>query len=421
MAERRARVLRVAVVDEGRITAERLVGRGEAVVAGDGRGGTWALPALPAGTRVIEPAEGGWVVCADPRIVGRITRADGALEVRGEAPVPLSEVDRGKLRIGAATLLFQLVDPPRARPVGPIRSGEFRPRLLREGDPLFVGFLGVWTALGVALAILAWGTEPPAPTVDAPPRALRQLVMRDPAPLPPETRVVLAPPVAPAPAPKVSPPTRADAPAKGDPGPDPGPKSKEELERSSALLSVLGSRNGRRDKIVQEVWADRTGLGSPDEVLKQAGSASAEGSPGTRTERARGGEAEEGGEIARLGGGRVEGVGIELVVRADLAPDAGTVAALGDAAAIRAEIAEQARSLAYCYEKQLKASPGLSGRLEVGWRVAGGRVVGVPTVVADTSGDPALAACVTAKIRAWTFPADVEGELSWPFLFQRKG
>jgi hypothetical protein len=87
---------------------------------------------------------------------------------------------------------------------------------------------------------------------------------------------------------------------------------------------------------------------------------------------------------------------------------------------VKATVAKFSGQLQYCYEKQLKVTPTLEGRIEVGWQVAGGAVTGKPFVISNTSNDAELAECVIQKIRRWTFPADVEGEMSYPFLFQLK-
>lgn len=53
--------------------------------------------------------------------------------------------------------------------------------------------------------------------------------------------------------------------------------------------------------------------------------------------------------------------------------------------------------------------------------VADERVVaGTPQVVADTVGDSQLSACVLERIAAWRFPPNVEGAMSYPFLFQQE-
>jgi len=68
----------------------------------------------------------------------------------------------------------------------------------------------------------------------------------------------------------------------------------------------------------------------------------------------------------------------------------------------------------------LKVDPTLEGRVEVGWAVSAGTVTGAPYIIANTTGNAELADCVMKKIRRWEFPADVEGDVSWPFAFKPK-
>lgn len=53
----------------------------------------------------------------------------------------------------------------------------------------------------------------------------------------------------------------------------------------------------------------------------------------------------------------------------------------------------------------------------MGWYVAGGEVEGL-TIVLNTTRDDALGDCIKNKIRRWQFPEDVEGDVSWPFVFK---
>lgn len=82
--------------------------------------------------------------------------------------------------------------------------------------------------------------------------------------------------------------------------------------------------------------------------------------------------------------------------------------------------ARTAGQLKACYERRLKVDPTLEGRIEVQWSVGDGVVVDKPTVTANSTNDAELADCVVKRIGRWTFPADVEGEMSYPFLFQLK-
>ncbi len=75
--------------------------------------------------------------------------------------------------------------------------------------------------------------------------------------------------------------------------------------------------------------------------------------------------------------------------------------------------------LKYCYDKRLLANPSLSGRVEIGWSLAGGAVEGL-YIVTNSTGDQDLAQCVMNKIRRWKFPSDMVGDVSFPFVFTAK-
>ena len=72
--------------------------------------------------------------------------------------------------------------------------------------------------------------------------------------------------------------------------------------------------------------------------------------------------------------------------------------------------------LGYCYEAQWRLDPEVSGTVSLEWTVRDGRVVGMPILVANSTGSEALAACVQQKVRRWTFDG-FDGELSdsWHF------
>lgn len=71
----------------------------------------------------------------------------------------------------------------------------------------------------------------------------------------------------------------------------------------------------------------------------------------------------------------------------------------------------------YCYDQRLKALPGLQGRVEVDFTVGRGRVLSA-AVFLNSTGDQALADCIVGKIERWRFPAELETEVTYPFLFR---
>jgi len=72
-----------------------------------------------------------------------------------------------------------------------------------------------------------------------------------------------------------------------------------------------------------------------------------------------------------------------------------------------------------CYEKELKADPGLMGTVIVAWTVSPtGSVTGV-YVIANSTGNGDLEGCVKKKIGDWRFPASdgASVDIEYPFKF----
>ncbi len=111
-----------------------------------------------------------------------------------------------------------------------------------------------------------------------------------------------------------------------------------------------------------------------------------------------------GGGAASSGGGRA------------VAYEAGPTIGEDDVIAVVRKKKGQVKS---CYEKELKADPGLMGTVIVSWTVSPqGSVSGV-RVVANSTGNRDLESCVTRKISDWSFPASngASVDIEYPFKF----
>ena len=98
---------------------------------------------------------------------------------------------------------------------------------------------------------------------------------------------------------------------------------------------------------------------------------------------------------------------------ADLGSDARSNASL------LAVVRRYAAGIQFCYENELKRSPGLRGKLVFSLTIdAAGRVTDV-RVVEDGLGAGAVAECALAQIRDWSFPAVERGITTFraPFVF----
>lgn len=93
----------------------------------------------------------------------------------------------------------------------------------------------------------------------------------------------------------------------------------------------------------------------------------------------------------------------------------------GDPRLVTDNIARQMPRIQECYSTELRSSPTLSGRVEVEFRVAKGRVV-TARVGQNTTGSTTLAACVMRQVKGLSFPSTVQAmDVVFPFLFALGG
>ena len=77
----------------------------------------------------------------------------------------------------------------------------------------------------------------------------------------------------------------------------------------------------------------------------------------------------------------------------------------------------------YCYEKQLKRNPELSGKVKVQFTILGSGRVGEVQALEDTMGEPAVAQCIVSRVKRWRFPKPDGGSVTvaFPFVFSPSG
>lgn len=436
--QRQNKVLRIGIIQDGKIVQERLVKANEPVTVGDSSKNTFVIPKsslTSSSFTLFKPSGKGYVLQFTDAMKGKISAGGAvvALQKAAEDPqvtrkdgvclLPLTDQDRGKIQIDSVTVLFQFVAPPPPKAAKPIQQLDFRPRLLAEDDPVFIGFLGVWSALGLVLAIWVWTVDAEPVTLDDIPDEYVKLLVEPP-------KVEDPPPVE-APDPDASGPEKeVETEAQQDmkAAKTQGQKAKAEAARKSELinnskllLKLIGTTGDSSNGVVANLWSDQEqGIGDVNSALQSTAGATTNAGDATRVGNAGGNGAAGIGELGSIGGGQGGDAAVKVVVKPKVSTGSGSVAATGDENQVKATVNKFAGQLQYCYEKQLKVVPTLEGRIEVGWAVKGGVVTGKPFVMSNTTNDAELADCVTQKIRRWTFPADVEGDMSYPFLFQLK-
>lgn len=438
------KLLRVGVIQNGRIVEEHHVRRDNVTIGSDARN-TIVLPSAddrPARFSLLENQGQQFQLVIDAGMQGRVNlgssdvdfdalRAQGVATRRGDLFVlPLQETARGKVELGDVTLFFQFVAPPpeEAKPVLP---ADIRVSRWKTMDRVFFGILAASLFIhfsGAALIISADAPREAELALDElDDRFVRAIIPQRPQETP---RVADS---GPGEAPKDDKKAdeakdAADKPA-SKPAGDASERRAEVVKKVSGkgLLKILGSNGGG-----QGAFADVLGgaSGGGDIAAALAGA----GGVGVATEASVGGTGPRGGgtgrvtgigEVGTQGGGKVDlGTKKEAQVQGrvqDAAPDVESSDV--DRAALARYVRSRLKSIQSCYEKELKRNPTLKGKVVVRFVIKPSGRAGEVEIEENTLGSEAVGSCIRTTIRNWAFPfkPDSDTAVSYPFVFSPAG
>ncbi len=444
------KVLRVGIIQGGRILEEHLVQRDHVSIGTDGKN-TIVLPEtelLPARFILLENKGGQYQLVFDEWMKGRVNlgssdvdfatlRKQGLAQQRGDLfALPLQESARGKVELGDdVTLFFQFVQPPPAD-ARPTLPADVQGSVWKTMDRVFFGVLAASLLLHFSGAAIILSRETPK----EPELALDELHDRF-------VRANILPPKAPEPArvevaqasdggkdekkgeDKKDP--GADKPAsEAKPAGDAAAKRAEAVKKvaSKGLLKILGSSGPGGGGAFADVLGGSTGGGDIAEALAGAGGV------GVATEASVGGTGPRGGgtgsvssigEVGTSGGGKVDlGAKKEVEVKGQVRDSTPEVdSADVDRDALTRYVKARIKSVQSCYEKELKRNPNLKGKLVVRFTILPTGRTGDIDIEEDTLGNDAVGACIRAYIRSWVFPFKPGDEVPvvYPFLFSPAG
>ena len=443
------RVIRLGVLQEGKIVLERRLDPGETLTVGAGPRATVRCTgaSLPRRHALIEAHRGRYRLRVPRGLQGKLSSGGQVLSLdqlrqrppsgRGRWDFELDDTARGSIRVGDLTLLFQLVQAPPIA-LGQLEKLDFRPSLISDDDPVFMGFLGLFTV--VAASFVAYTSTIATPELVGTMEDVRRFAsvvipapaLADPDPVVPDamvddglTREVAADTPEPDPEP-------TQAVAKNDRVPERPLTAEEaayqeaqrkedlraEVFANSRMLQLIGSRglstNGFLDpegafgeSLSVDLSDSKLPDGSADLVVhwKQGGgSGTSREDVGIQLDRL------EGGRAGVTGGAEV---GPTAVIRPDPhqpPPDS------PEATRVNARIKRYYPDIKTCYERRLKENPTLQGRIEIQWLVDGGSAQEI-YVVDNTTRDQELEDCIVHRMGFWQFDADIqEFSLSYPFV-----
>lgn len=454
------KVLRIAVIQAGKIIEERIVRTRETVTVGSSERNHFVIhgTGVPARFELFELSADEYVLNFTDAIVGRVgvaggvqdlaqARINGAAHNAGDHfQLPLTEHSRGRVVLAGTTLLFQFVQPapvqPRPRLPIAARSG-----VIRSIDWTFTALLAFTFMTMFGLVVYLENADYPLErSLASVPEDVAHLIFEEPPPPPPEEPVKVEKVEAPAP-------SKAEAPAPPAKASEPEPPAQKaqehaapdaaQAERTTRIAQetsqaaealIVGALGAQAGGALADVLAGGAVTGKAEDILAQAsGVGVAQGASGGTLRTRSGGSTGSGqtglGSLSRHGGaetteGQAEGKGVvERAIRGRT--EVGTGQDIGgsgefDASLVVQMIKNRIGAIRACYERELKRNPTLAGKVTVQFTIEPqGNVSGVK-VADNTTGEAAVGTCVANAVQRFRFNPGPQGgsvSFSYPFVF----
>lgn len=422
------KILRVAIVQGGKITEERHVRRPDSVSVGQDAKNTFVIPAsnLPPSFPVFDFRGTHYYLLFTERMDGRVRigakdldfaalRSQKLAQKRGSVyALQLDDSAKGKVSLGEVTLLFQFVPPPPA-PTRMALPPEFRGTLWTSLDHVFFAILAASVLLNFsAAACIALSAKPPDADV-----TLDEL--------PDRFAKLLVPPPVEAEKPKEEAKSeekveKKEVKKKEKPASDEARKAAiAQKVQSKGILKILGSSGGQG--ALKDLLGEGTGTQDVASALKGAqGGVVVATTGGVGGPRGGGAGSAAGiGDVGTAGGGNVS-----LGNKGD-ARVSGRVSAASpevdsadvDREALARYIKARLTAIRGCYEKELKRNPTLKGKVVVRFNITPAGRAGDIRIEENSVGSAEVGECIASLMRSWIFPFKPPDEVAvqYPFLF----
>jgi len=450
------KVLRIGLIQGGKIVEERIVRRRETVSIGTSEKNHFivANASLPSRFEIFQLVGNDYILNFTETMNGRVglpggvrqldelRRSGGARNAGSHFQIKLNDNSRGKVVVGDTTLLFQFVVPPPITP-RPQLPASARGGFVAAIDWLFTAFVvfAYMTFFGgiVYLENADWPIQQGLASI---PDSLAEMIFDEPEP-PPE-----------APPPEDTP--SDDTPVADDtPTTAPTEHARNDAASSQHAQDVAnaGASAEARARIAEEAGAQAEAMilgalgeggalndvlaggavtGNAEEVLAQASGVgvASSGTGGTLRSRSGGGGSGQAGGLGGLRGseaaGQAAGEGttvVERVIRGRINLEAGgDIGGSGDfdSSVVVRTIRTRIRAIQRCYETELRRNPTLAGKVTVQFTIVERGTVSGAHATENTTGSPAVASCVVDTISRFRFNPGPEGgsvNFSYPFVF----
>ena len=193
--------------------------------------------------------------------------------------------------------------------------------------------------------------------------------------------------------------------------------------RHVGVLAILTSKGGQG--VVQDVVSAANKIGDLDSVLSKMGGVETAkaGMDIAAIKKTRIGGAVASADIGSLGVGPGQQVSLGSKkirrVRASINLGGGRISGALAGEVIRGVVKRNISGVKYCYEKELKRNPKLSGKIVVLFTIGtDGRVIRA-RIQSTTMHNENVESCILRMVRRWRFPRPEKGSVtvSYPFIF----
>ncbi len=450
------KILRIGIIQGGRIVEERLVRKRENITIGQSAKNMFVVPSdvLPRHWLLFEVSGNRYIAHFSEGMDARIAvgsevislaqlRQTGKIQRKGPSFVlPLDERSRGKIVLGDMTILFQFVTPPPPQP-RPQLPASVRGSITSGVDWFFATIAGVSFLIHLLLVVYLRNVDwPRKPDIEEIPDRFVKMIAQPKKEEPKKEEKKTEEKAEDKKAEKVE--KKKTDEKKAQPKHELTEAEKVKLAedraraeaerrarlaeqvRSTGLLKLLGAKADGGGSL-----ADVLGRGDVDRDQEKAfqgiGGVGVASSDAALRGIKSGGSGS--GRVASVGGlrggagiaGGETGVGpSEKKVSGVVKSEAPAVDGELDPGIVSKEVRSRLGAIKACYERALKRNPTLSGKVVVHWTItAAGTVSGID-VENDSLGDSEVANCIKSLVARWRFPAPAGGsvEVSFPFVFQ---
>jgi outer membrane biosynthesis protein TonB len=439
MAGQQPKVLRIGVIQGGKILEEKVLPARQPVWIGSSSRSSIVVPGadLPAAQQIFSWQGDRYVLHFTEGQEGRIQGPQGAADFGalvsqglakphgGAYQVPVRDDQRGKVVLGEVTLLWQFVSAPPEAPK-PVLPKEAKGNHFKSMDRLFGTVLALSFMMHCGAYVALANTELPKEVTleEIPDRYAKVLIPeRQPAPEVVEEA-------------KPEPSGEARVEEKKPEG-KPAETAEQTAARKAAraaavakavqskgILKVLGALGpGTGGGAVADVFGSGGGIGDVASALSGAGGVAVATDPAAGGGRKGGGQggAASIGDLATTGGGQV-GLGAKTEVRVSgsvAAEEAEVDSAEIDQAKLGTFVRARMGLIKACYENALKRNPTLKGRIAIRFTILETGSLADIAAAQNAMGSPEVAGCIISTMRTWRTPFRPEGPVTveYPFVF----